>query len=61
MIACDFATSHAESDKGDVLEVELVEELVKVLAERVVVVAGRGFAGLAEAPTRAGDYSVPGI
>src|SRR5437660_4234016 len=50
LVAGDFAASHAEADEGDVLEVELVEELVKVLAERVVVVASCGFAGLAEAP-----------
>src|SRR6266571_3784979 len=50
LVARDFAASHTETDKSDILEVELVEQLVKILAERIVVVASCGFAGLAEAP-----------
>src|SRR5438445_9938801 len=50
LVACDFAASHTETDKSDILEVELVEQLVKILAESVITVAGCGFAGLAEAP-----------
>src|SRR5205807_882792 len=61
LVACDFAASHAEPDEGDVLEVELVEKLVKILAERIVVVASCGFAGLAEAPAGVCDYSVSGV
>ena len=44
MIAFDLAASHAETDKGDILEVELVEKLVKILAERVIAVPGCGLA-----------------
>src|SRR5438128_387810 len=39
LVACDFAASHTETDKSDILEVELVEQLVKILAERIVIVA----------------------
>ncbi len=58
MVSCDFAASHAETDKGDILEVELVEKLMKILTERIIVVASSGFAGLAEAPPGVCDYSI---
>src|SRR5439155_8856445 len=61
LVARDFAASHTETDKSDILEVELVEQLVKILAERIVVVASCGFAGLAEAPACVCDYSVSGV
>src|SRR5437660_4922842 len=44
LVACDFAASHTETDKSDILEVELVEQLVKILAERIVIVARCGLA-----------------
>lgn len=61
MVACDLASSHAETYEGHILQVKFVEELVKVLTERVIVVARGGFAGLAEASTGVSDYSIASV
>jgi hypothetical protein len=48
-VADDLPRAHREADKRDLFEPEVLEQRVQIGSEGVVVVAGRGLAGQAEA------------
>src|SRR6266849_5214492 len=60
-VACDFAPSHGEADQGEISQFKLGDQLVKVLREGVVVVAGGRLTGFAKASAVVGDDTVTRI
>src|SRR5450755_2006303 len=57
-VAGDFAANHRETNHREITQLELRHELVQVLSEGVVVVAGCWLAGLAEPSAVIGDDTV---
>jgi hypothetical protein len=60
-VAFDLACSHGDADQNKIALIELGDQLVKVLCERVVVVACGWLAGLAEASSVLGDDPITSL
>src|SRR5580700_153242 len=56
-----FASSHGEADQGEIVQLQLRDQFMKVLGEGVVVVARGWLAGLAEASSVVGDDPVTSL
>jgi len=57
-VACHLASSHGETDQAEIMQLEVGDQLVKILCKRVVVVACAGLAGLSEASAVVSDDPV---